>query len=247
MGRGQAEFVRIDRSRRHGTQPIATALKLELRHQHSWDVTPKQAIAIQNRLREFVSLRDDLPEQIRCVAGVDVGFEENGTVTRAAVVNLSIPDLLPIDSAVARRPTSFPYVPGLLSFREIPAILDALENLGDLPDVMLVDGQGYAHPRRLGIACHLGVLTDIPTIGVGKTRLLGAHDDVPDLRGAWVPLVDRGETIGAVLRTRQGVKPVYISPGHRISLSGAVEWVMRCTTRYRLPETTRHAHHLASG
>lgn len=176
-----------------------------------------------------------------------MGFEENGTVTRAAVAKLSVPELVLIDTAVARRPTTFPYIPGLLSFREVPAILDALQALRDLPDLMLVDGQGYAHPRRLGIACHLGVLTDIPTIGVGKTRLVGTHADVPNRRGAWVPLVDKGETIGAVLRTRQGVNPVYVSPGHRIALQTAVEWVMRCTGRYRLPETTRHAHRLASG
>jgi deoxyribonuclease V len=227
--------------------PPKWTLKLKLRHEHPWDVTPQEAIAIQKRLRNLVSLQDELPETVRCVAGVDVGFEEGGTVTRAAVAKLSFPELELIDSAVARRPTSFPYIPGLLSFREIPAILDALQALRDLPDLMLVDGQGYAHPRRLGIACHLGVLTDIPTIGVGKTRLLGVHDGVPDRRGAWVPLLDKGETIGAVLRTRQGVKPVYISPGHRVALQTAVEWVMRCTKRYRLPETTRHAHRLASG
>jgi len=222
-------------------------LKLELRHEHPWNVTPQQAVAIQNRLRALVSLRDDLPEKVRCVAGVDVGFEEGGAVTRAAVAKLSFPELALTDSVIARRPTSFPYIPGLLSFREIPAILDALQALCDLPDLILVDGQGYAHPRRLGIASHLGVLTDIPTIGVGKTRLLGTHADVPNQRGAWVPLLDKGETIGAVLRTRQGVKPVYVSPGHRIALPTAVEWVMRCTGRYRLPETTRHAHRLASG
>ncbi|HYE37686.1 deoxyribonuclease V [Methylocaldum sp.] len=220
---------------------------MKLRHEHAWDVTPREAIAIQDRLRHLVSLRDDLPEKVHCVAGVDVGFEEGGTVTRAAVAILSFPELVLIDSLIARRPTSFPYVPGLLSFREIPAILDALKALRALPDLILVDGQGYAHPRRLGIACHLGVLTDIPTIGVGKTRLLGTHEDVPNQRGAWVPLSDKGERIGAVLRTRQGVKPVYVSPGHRIALETAVEWVMRCTVRYRVPETTRHAHRLASG
>lgn len=220
---------------------------MKLQHEHPWDVTPQQAIAIQNRLRDLVSLRDDLPDKVRCIAGVDVGFEENGTVTRAAVAKLSVPELVLIDTAVARRPTTFPYIPGLLSFREVPAILDALQALRELPDLILVDGQGYAHPRRLGIACHLGVLADISTIGVGKTRLLGTHAAVPNQRGAWVPLVDKGETIGAVLRTRQNTNPVYVSPGHRIALPTAVEWVMRCTGRYRLPETTRHAHRLASG
>jgi deoxyribonuclease V len=227
--------------------PSKSTLKLELRHEHPWDVTPREAIAIQKRLRGLISLRDDLPETIGRVTGVDVGFEDSGAVTRAAIVTLRFPELNPIDSSLARRPTSFPYVPGLLSFREVPAILDALRTLRDRPDLILVDGQGYAHPRRLGIACHLGLLIDIPTIGVGKTRLTGTHGDVPDKRGAWVPLMDKGETIGAVLRTRQGVKPIFVSCGHRIALPTAVDWVMRCTTRFRLPETTRHAHRLASG
>lgn len=168
-------------------------------------------------------------------------------ITRAAVAVLSFPELTVIDRSVARLPTTFPYVPGLLSFREIPAILAALETLSVLPDLLLVDGQGYAHPRRLGIACHLGVLTDLPTIGVGKTRLVGTHDEPPPERGGWVPLRDAGETIGAVLRTRERVKPIFVSAGHRMSLESAIVWVMRCTTRYRLPETTRHAHMLASG
>jgi deoxyribonuclease V len=222
-------------------------MTLQLHHEHPWNVTPKEAIAIQNRLRGLVRIEDDLPTDIRRVAGVDVGFEENGAVTRAAVAVLDFPELALIGSAIARQPTVFPYIPGLLSFREVPAILAALQSLETLPDLILVDGQGYAHPRRLGIACHLGVLTGIPTIGVGKTRLVGVHEAVPDVRSAWVSLVDRGEDVGAVLRTRPGVKPIYVSVGHRVTLPAAVDWVMRCTKRYRLPETTRHAHRLASG
>jgi deoxyribonuclease V len=222
-------------------------MTLQLHHEHSWNVTPKEAIAIQNRLRGLVRIEDDLSTDIRRVAGVDVGFEENGAVTRAAVAVLDFPELALIGSAIARQPTTFPYIPGLLSFREVPAILAALESLDTLPDLILVDGQGYAHPRRLGIACHLGVLTGIPTIGVGKTRLVGVHEAVPDVRSAWVSLVDRGEDVGAVLRTRPGVKPIYVSVGHRVTLPAAVDWVMRCTKCYRLPETTRHAHRLASG
>lgn len=213
---------------------------------HAWDVTPKQAIAIQQQLRKEVITEDRLGE-VRHVAGVDVGFEQNNTITRAAVAVLGLPDLQLLDSAIARLPTSFPYVPGLLSFREVPAVLEALEQLSTLPDLLLCDGQGIAHPRRFGIASHLGVLTDIPSIGVAKTRLIGIHAPVPDERGAWQPLLDKGEVIGAVLRTRAHVKPIYVSIGHCVSLETAIVHVMRCITKYRLPETTRWAHRLASG
>ncbi len=222
-------------------------MELELHHLHPGQVSPREAIALQNRLRVYVRVDDELPDRISRVAGVDVGFEEGGRITRAAVAVLAFPDLKLIEQAVARRPTSFPYVPGLLSFREIPAILLALERLTKAPDLLLVDGQGYAHPRRVGIASHLGLLTDIAAIGVGKTRLCGRHAPVPDQRGAWTPLMDGEETIGAVLRTRERVSPVFVSPGHRISLETSIEFVMRCTGRYRLPETTRQAHRLASG
>ncbi len=212
---------------------------------HEWDVTPAAARALQEALRGRVVLRDQLGA-VGCVAGVDVGFEQGNTITRAAVVLLSFPGLECIEYAVARRPTCFPYVPGLLSFREIPAVLEALAQLQGRPDLLLCDGQGIAHPRRFGIAAHLGVLCDIPAIGVAKSRLVGSHGTLPDQRGAWVPLRDGGEIIGAVLRTRCGVKPLFISPGHRISLPTAVRFVLACTTRYRLPETTRWAHRLAS-
>nr|WP_197985270.1 endonuclease V [Leptolyngbya sp. Cla-17] len=135
----------------------------------------------------------------------------------------------------------------MLSFREIPAVVDALEKLTILPDLILCDGQGIAHPRRLGIACHLGLIINLPTIGVAKSLLVGKHADLADEKGSYQPLIHKGETIGVVLRTRVGTKPVYISPGHRISLDTAIAYVMRCTTKYRLPETTRHAHKLASG
>ncbi len=213
--------------------------------QHDWDLSPKEAMALQTRLATAVVRRDDFGRIAR-VAGVDVGFEDGGATTRAAVVVLDVPSLQPLASAVARQPTRFPYVPGLLSFREIPSVLAAMEKLDVRPDLLLCDGQGIAHPRRLGIASHLGLLLDLPAIGVAKTRLIGSHDEVPDRRGAWVPLKDGKEIIGAVLRTRQGVKPLYISPGHRIGLESALAWVMACLTRYRLPETTRRAHRLAS-
>lgn len=203
-------------------------------------------MAIQAELRARVETVDRLPE-IRHVAGVDAGFEAGGQVIRAAVAVLSYPDLQPVDRALARLPTRFPYVPGLLSFRELPAVLAAIEGLRVLPDVYLCDGQGLAHPRRFGIACHLGVLLDAPSIGVAKTRLIGCHAEPPQEKGGWTPLMDGEEVIGAVLRTRTGVKPVYVSIGHRLSLSTAVRLVLGCTPRYRLPETTRRAHRLASG
>jgi len=213
---------------------------------HAWNISPSEAIALQRELRPHLVLEDRLGP-VRQVAGVDVGFEEGGAVTRAAVAVLRYPELDVLETAIARRPTEFPYVPGLLSFRELPAVLEALEHLRELPDLLLCDGQGIAHPRRLGIASHLGLLTDIPSIGVAKTRLCGTHEEPPNQRGAWAPLRAKDEIIGAVLRTRLGVKPLYISPGHRISLETAIRYAMSCCTRYRLPETTRHAHRLASG
>lgn len=218
---------------------------MKIRQRHRWDLTPKEAMALQARLAAKVVRRDDFAG-IGRVAGADAGFEKNGATTRAAVAVLAFPSLQPETFAIARLPTRFPYVPGLLSFREVPAVLAAIEQLAVLPDLLLCDGQGIAHPRRLGIACHLGLLLDIPAIGVAKTRLIGTHDAVPDERGAWVPLKDGDEVVGAVLRTRPGVKPLYVSPGHRIGLESSVAWVMACLTRFRLPETTRWAHRLAS-
>ncbi|MGD2113078.1 MAG: deoxyribonuclease V [Gammaproteobacteria bacterium] len=201
---------------------------------------------IQEKLHAQVVRKNRLGA-VHTVAGIDVGFGDGGKTTRAAVVVLAFPGLEPIEQAVSQRATHFPYVPGYLSFRELPAVLAALGRLADAPDLILCDGQGLAHPRRFGLACHLGVLTDIPCIGVAKSRLIGTHDALPPDKGAWVPLYDKAETIGAVLRTRTGVSPVYVSIGHRVSLETAIDYTLRCTTRYRLPETTRHAHRLASG
>ncbi len=213
---------------------------------HSWNLSPSEAVALQNSLRRQVVDRNCYPELQR-IAGVDVGFEAKGSITRAAIVVLSYPRLQPLEQSIARLPTSFPYIPGLLSFREVPAILQALSKLRQPPDIFLCDGQGMAHPRRFGLACHLGVYTDIPCVGVAKTRLIGNHAAVPAEKGGWVPLIDKDETIGAVLRTRTGVKPLYISIGHKVSLERSIELVLACTTRYKLPETTRAAHRLASG
>lgn len=213
---------------------------------HSWNPSPLEAVALQKELYGRLILTDQLGT-VRRVAGVDVGFEAGGTIARAAAVVLRYPELELLETAVAHRPTEFPYIPGLLSFRELPAVLDALQQLREPPDLLLCDGQGIAHPRRFGIAAHLGLLTGIPSIGVAKTRLCGVHDEPPDRRGAWTPLYIKDEIIGVVLRTRIGVKPLYISSGHRISLETAIAYVMGCCTHYRLPETTRCAHRSASG
>lgn len=204
-----------------------------------------EARAIQEQMRSQVITCDQLDE-VRRVAGLDVGFESGGTITRAAVVVLSFPELRLLEKSLVRIPTQFPYVPGFLSFREIPALLEALDQVSHLPHLLLCDGQGLAHPRRFGLACHLGVLTGLPSIGVAKTRLIGEHGHLGDEKGDWTWLSDQGERIGVVLRTRKEVRPLYVSSGHKISLFTAMRYVLACTTRYRLPETTRQAHRLAS-
>ncbi|MGM3308848.1 deoxyribonuclease V [Anabaena sp. WFMT] len=219
---------------------------MKIQQIHSWPSTVEEAITIQETLQNQVITTDVLKEPIKYVAGVDMGFLENGTMSRAAVAVLSFPDLQVVETSLAYRPTTFPYIPGFLSFREIPALLDALEKIQTIPDIILCDGQGIAHPRRLGIACHLGVIVDIPTIGVAKSLLIGKYEELPEAKGSWQPLIHKKETIGAVLRTRTGVKPLYISSGHRISLPTAIDYVLRCTPKYRLPETTRIADKLAS-
>ncbi|GIW01420.1 deoxyribonuclease V [Roseiflexus sp.] len=210
---------------------------------HPWPVDLGEARVIQERIRAQVIARDAFGP-IRTVAGVDTGY--SGDSALAAVVVLAFPSLQALDYAVARRQISFPYVPGYLSFREAPAVLDALASLRITPDLLMCDGHGLAHPRRCGIACHLGVLTDLPSIGCAKSVLVGAHDPLPDVRGAWTPLRHDDEIVGAALRTRPGVRPVYVSVGHRVSLETAIQFVMACVTRYRLPETTRAADALAS-
>jgi deoxyribonuclease V len=212
---------------------------------HPWVKTVGEAKVIQEQLRYKVIDTDKFGE-VRYVAGVDIGFKHNYTISQAAIAILTYPELELVEQAIARIPTAFPYVPGYLSFREIPAIMTAFPQLKTTPDLILCDGQGYAHPRRLGLACHLGVLLDIPTIGVAKSLFIGKHEDIAPEKGSWQPLVDRGETIGVVLRSRSLVKPIYISIGHKISLPTAIDYVMGCLTKYRLPETTRWADKLAS-
>lgn len=211
-----------------------------------WPTNFDEAREIQLRLRDQV-IRDNQLGLVHRVAGVDVGFEDGGKTTRAAIAVLDFPALTLHEQVVTRTPTHFPYVPGYLSFRELPGVMQALEQLRSLPDLVLCDGQGIAHPRRFGIASHLGVITGLPTIGVAKSRLIGQHQEPGPHKGDWAPLLDKGEMIGAVLRTRDNVSPLYISTGHRVDLPTAIDYVLRCTTRFRLPETTRWAHKLASG
>ena len=213
---------------------------------HPWDVSPKEAIAIQRSLQSHVNLTDDFGD-IQTVAGVDVGFEQNNTITRAAIAVLNFQTLDVLETVIAHRPTSFPYVPGLLSFREVPCVLEAMLKLSTEPDLLLCDGQGIAHPRRFGIAAHLGLLLNLPAIGVGKSRLTGTYQEPPIEKGSHSPLMDNDEQIGVVLRTRTKVNPLFISPGHRVSIETAPKLVMQCVTKYKLPETTRRAHKLASG
>ena len=211
-----------------------------------WPTHMDAARDIQARLRDQV-IRENQLGSVQRVAGVDVGFEEGGKITRAAIAVLDFPALTLHEQAISRTPTRFPYVPGFLSFRELPGVLQALQQLHSLPDLVLCDGQGIAHPKRFGIACHLGVLTGLPTIGVAKSRLIGQYHEPAASKGAWEPLIDEEEVIGAVLRTRDNIRPLFISTGHRVDLPTAIDYVLRCTTRFRLPETTRWAHKLASG
>lgn len=217
-------------------------MTLTLHHSHPWQVSPAEAIAIQRELAGLV-VETPLPSAPRLVAGVDMSVR--GDQVRAAVVVLDADDLHVVDRATWEGPVQFPYVPGLLSFREVPAVLAALEQVERFPDLILTDSQGRAHPRRLGLASHLGVLLDLPTVGVAKSRLTGRADDPPAAQGSFTPLMDRGEQVGVVLRTREAVRPVYVSVGNRITLDESVAWVLRLTTRYRLPEPTRLAHHLS--
>lgn len=212
---------------------------------HVWSVTPKEAIALQRTLAARVHLQPG-PKQVRCVAGVDTGFADHGRMARAAVVVLSFPELAPLETRIALEPTPFPYIPGLLSFRELPVVLHALEKLSILPDLVLCDGQGIAHPRRLGIAAHLGVVTGLPTIGVGKSRLIGDYREPGMEKGCVAPLMDAKQRIGTVVRTRRAVRPLFVSPGHRTDHASAVEWTLACTGRYRLPEPIRMADRVAS-
>jgi deoxyribonuclease V len=230
-------------------------LLMEIRTLHRWDLSIPEAMDTQRRLASQVVCSGD-PGEVRTVAGVDISVLEKGSrpdgrpsgraPARGAVVVLSYPGLELLEQVVVEAQVTFPYVPGLLSFRETPVLLEPLSRVRK-PDLLLVDGQGLAHPRRFGIACHLGLLLDVPTIGCAKSRLCGEHGEPDRAAGSQSELRDGGQVIGAVLRTRDGVNPLYISVGHRIGLSEAVEWVLRCCRGLRLPEPTRLAHQAAGG
>jgi len=210
---------------------------------YSWDLTPDDAVVVQQELSARVWTMNGFdPEAVTTVAGIGVSLKGEG---QAAVVVLSFPDLRPLDRAVATAKLTFPYVPGLLSFRESPLVLAAFEKLTVAPDVLLVDGQGYAHPRRFGVACHLGVLLDRPAVGVAKSILVGRYENLGDQPGDQAPVIHRGEVVGAAVRTKPRTNPLIVSVGHKIDLPTAIAFVLRCVRGYRLPEPTRAAHNLA--
>ena len=212
---------------------------------HSWELAPAEAQALQARLAPQVRRRDET-QHVEWIAAVDVHYPQRGQA-RAAAVLYRYPALSLEDVQVVEEPAGFPYVPGLLSFREAPAALKALHALIRQPDLLLVDGQGIAHPRRFGLASHIGLLLDVPAIGCAKSRLCGTAEEPAAQSGAWSPLVDGDEVIGAALRTRTGVKPLYVSIGHRVDLAAAIRWVLACCRGLRLPEPSRWAHRAAGG
>ncbi|MGE0131061.1 MAG: deoxyribonuclease V [Blastocatellales bacterium] len=212
---------------------------------HSWDLTPGEAVEVQKQLRNLVRI-EPLARKVHTIAGADISFNKFSEIVYAGIVVLSLPDLRIIESAGVRSATKFPYVPGLLSFRETPSVLEAWEKLKTKPDVLMLDGQGIAHPRRFGIACHTGVLLDWPAIGCAKSILVGRHGELGLEAGSQAPLVDRGEQVGVALRTKSKVSPVYVSPGHLIDMDSAVDLVLRSTGKYRQPEPTRQAHLLVN-
>ncbi len=227
------------------------AVSMRLQTLHSWDLTPTEAIALQTQLAPRV-IRTGDPGNVRLVAAADIAFVERPRgwqrgLARAAVVLMSYPGLALVEQHVTEVPVAFPYVPGLLSFREIPALALAFQRLAAVPDLVLIDGQGVAHPRRFGLAAHLGLLAGIPTIGCAKSRLCGEAADPGPKRGSVTDLVDNGERIGLVVRTKDRVKPLYVSVGHLINLECAAEWVLRLAATHRLPEPIQLADRLSKG
>jgi len=207
-----------------------------------WDLTPREAMRLQECLRDRVELQDRFGE-IRFVAGADMAFDPATEVAFGGVIVYRFPALEEVERQMARRKLRFPYVPGLLSFRECPILLAAFARLKTEPDLILIDGQGRAHPRGLGIACHVGIIFDKPTIGCAKSRLIGEHDEPASAAGSTAPLMLDGNCLGMVLRTRDGVQPIYVSTGHRLSLETAVTLVRQCGDGFRIPKPTREADH----
>lgn len=212
---------------------------------HRWDVTPKEAMEIQRQLSSRLIV-EELQREPRSVAGCDISFDKGSDVVYAGIVVLELPTLVEVAQSTTIFQVKFPYIPGLLSFRESPALLEAWEKLTIQPDVVMIDGQGYAHPRRFGIASHFGVLVDLPAVGCAKTLLVGRFEEPDTKAGSSSPIIDKEEIVGAALRTQDGVSPVFVSVGHRIDLESAIDIVMRCTKDYRIPEPTRQAHILVN-
>jgi deoxyribonuclease V len=219
---------------------------MRIEHLHDWNVSTKQAPDIQNRLAPLVLPHAGIIAP-HFIAGLDISVNRVNQATVAAVV-LNYPELKVVETVVIKAKTTFPYVPGLLSFREIPLSLQACENIKTTPELVLVDGQGIAHPRRIGLASHLGLFLNVPTIGCAKSWLYGRYHDPAADAGSYSYLTDSaGITIGAVVRTKSYVKPLFISIGHKIDLSSSIHWVLQCCRGYRLPEPTRLAHLTSKG
>ena len=218
---------------------------MKTRKLHEWDLSYKEAIEAQRRLAGQVRFTK-IKEEPKIVAGLDCAFSKDETKIFAAVVVIKLPGFVVIETATAARKLTFPYIPGLLSFREAPVCIDAIERMKHKPDVFIVDGQGFAHPRRFGIASHIGLLVDRPTVGCAKSRLIGSFEMPGQRKGDYSRLIDGDEVIGAVARTRANVKPVFVSVGHKCTLDDAIKVVLECVTKYRLPEPSRLAHQLVS-
>src|SRR5437588_2908154 len=212
---------------------------------HDWKVTPREAVELQKSLRERVRLVP-LAKKVRTIAGADISFNKFEPTVYAGIVVLRLPSLEVVEEVGVVSETKFPYVPGLLSFRETPSVLEAWAKLKAEPDAVMFDGQGIAHPRRVGIASHVGLLIDRPTLGCAKSVLVGKFEEPGEERGSWTPLIDKGETVGAAVRTKTRVQPIYVSPGHLIDVAGAIELTLRCDGGYRQPEPTRRAHLLVN-
>lgn len=212
---------------------------------HDWAMTPREAVELQKTLRDRVRLAP-LERAVETIAGADISFNKFSSTIYAGIVVLALPSLEVIEEVGIVSETRFPYVPGLLSFRESPSVLEVWEKLKTEPDAVMFDGQGLAHPRRVGIASHVGLMINRPTLGCAKSVLVGKYEEPPAARGAWTELIDKGEVVGAALRTKSKVQPIFVSPGHLIDLAGAIDLTLACDGGYRQPEPTRRAHLLVN-
>lgn len=217
----------------------------EFKQLHDWTLTPREAVELQKELRAEVQVAP-LARSIKTIAGADISFNKFSKTVYAGLVVLALPTLEVIEEVCVVSETAFPYVPGLLSFREAPSVLEAWAKLKTEPDAVMFDGHGIAHPRRVGIASHVGLIIERPTLGCAKSVLVGKYEEPERERGAWTAMIDKGETIGAALRTKTNVQPIFVSVGHLIDLAGAIDLTLQCDGGYRQPEPTRRAHHLVN-